>query len=127
MSLSAEPPWARLPFTYPPTAALLFVPLALFPTQVAWGLLGAASVVGLAVVISTTIGALPGRPPWLTPARATPVLTVLLLALEPVWRTLFLGQINLVLMAMVVLDVLVLKGSRYSGVLIGVAAAVKLT
>ena len=34
MSLSAEPPWARLPFTYPPTAALLFAPLALFPTQV---------------------------------------------------------------------------------------------
>ncbi|MFL6144670.1 MAG: glycosyltransferase 87 family protein [Labedaea sp.] len=127
MSLSAEPPWARLPFTYPPTAALLFVPLALVPTQVSWGVLGAASVVGMAVVITTTIGALPGRPPWLTPARATPVLTVLLLGLEPVWRTLFLGQINLVLMALVVLDVLALKGSRYSGVLIGVAAAVKLT
>jgi alpha-1,2-mannosyltransferase len=44
-----------------------------------------------------------------------------------VWRTLVLGQINVVLMALVVLDVLVLKGSRWSGVLIGVAAAVKLT
>ena len=46
MFLSAEPPWARLPFTYPPTGTLLFVPLALFPTQVSWGLLGVVSVPG---------------------------------------------------------------------------------
>jgi alpha-1,2-mannosyltransferase len=45
-----------------------------------------------------------------------------------VWRTLFLGQINLILMAMVVVDVLVLGRARHvGGVLVGVAAAVKLT
>jgi alpha-1,2-mannosyltransferase len=116
MSLSAEPAWARLPFTYPPTAALLFAPLGMFPTQVSWGLLGALSLLGMTFVIRTCVLALPDRPSWLTPGKATLVLSVLLL-----------GQINLVLMAMVVVDVLVLKGSRYSGGLTGVAAAVKLT
>jgi alpha-1,2-mannosyltransferase len=133
MSLSAEPPWARLPFTYPPTAALLFVPLALFPTQVSWGLLAAVSVLAMAVVIRVCLGALPRRPAWLAPGPATAVLAVLLLGIEPVWRTLFLGQINLILMALVVVDVLVLGAAtrpgvrRLGGVLIGIAAAVKLT
>lgn len=130
--LSAEPPWARLPFTYPPTGALLFVPLALFPTQVCWGVLAAISVLALALVIRTAIQVLPSRPTWLRPARTTVVLTVLALAIEPVWRTLFLGQINLILMALVVTDVLVLgtvtgRARHLGGVLVGVAAAVKLT
>nr|WP_133909133.1 glycosyltransferase 87 family protein [Actinophytocola oryzae] len=126
--LSSEPPWARLPFTYPPTGALLFVPLALFATQISWGVLGALSVLALALVVRTAIQSLPTRPTWMTPARTTVIVTVLALGLEPVWRTLFLGQINLILMALVVVDVLVLGRSRYlGGVLVGVAAAVKLT
>ncbi|MGH3760907.1 glycosyltransferase 87 family protein [Actinophytocola sp.] len=130
--LSAEPPWARLPFTYPPTGALLFVPLALFPTQVSWGVLAAISVLALALVVRVGIQTLPSRPAWLTPARTTIVLTILALGIEPVWRTLFLGQINLILMALVVTDVLVLgtvtgRARHLGGVLVGVAAAVKLT
>jgi alpha-1,2-mannosyltransferase len=128
MSLSAEPPWARLPFTYPPTGALLFVPLALFATQISWGLLGALSVLALALVVRVAIQNVPTRPAWMTPARTTVVVTVLALGLEPVWRTLLLGQINIILMALVVVDVLLLKRSRYfGGVLVGIAAAVKLT
>jgi alpha-1,2-mannosyltransferase len=128
MFLSAEPPWARLPFTYPPTSTLLFVPLALFPTQVSWGILGALSVLGLATVVRVAIQNVPTRPTWMRPAQTTIVVTVLALGLEPVWRTLFLGQINLILMALVVVDVLVLGRSRhFGGVLVGVAAAVKLT
>jgi alpha-1,2-mannosyltransferase len=127
MSLSAEPSWARLPFTYPPTAALLFTPLAIFPTQVSWGVLGAAGVLGMAAVIKLCIGAVQERPSWLTTGRAATVLTLVLLLIEPVWRTIVLGQINLVLMALVVVDVLALRGKRGGGVLIGVAAAVKLT
>jgi alpha-1,2-mannosyltransferase len=130
--LSAEPPWARLPFTYPPTGALLFVPLALFPTQVSWGILAAISVLALALVVRVSVQALPSRPGWLTPARTTVVLTIVALGIEPVWRTLFLGQINLILMALVVTDVLVLgtvagRARHLGGVLVGVAAAVKLT
>ncbi|WP_035305336.1 glycosyltransferase 87 family protein [Actinokineospora inagensis] len=129
MALSAEPSWARLPFTYPPTAALLFVPLAAVPTQVAWGLLAAVSLLLLTWVIKTAVRAVPGRPGWLEPDKTAVVLGVLLVGLEPVWRTVFLGQINIVLMALVVADVLVLgaRGSRAGGVLVGVAAAVKLT
>lgn len=126
--LSSEPSWARLPFTYPPTGALLFVPLALFPTQVSWGVLAAISVLALALVVRVVIQNLPDRPTWMAPATTTVVVTALALAIEPVWRTLFLGQINLILMALVVVDVLVLGRSRHlGGVLVGVAAAVKLT
>jgi alpha-1,2-mannosyltransferase len=132
MWLSAEPPWARLPFTYPPTGALLFVPLALFPTQISWGVLSALSVLALALVVRIAIQNVPRRPTWMTPARTTVIVTALALVLEPVWRTLFLGQINLILMALVVVDALVLgtvtgRARHLGGVLIGVAAAVKLT
>jgi alpha-1,2-mannosyltransferase len=132
-TLAPEPWWALLPFTYPPTAALLFVPLAIVPTQIAWGVLTAVSVLAMALVIRVSIGSLPvpvaGPRWWSSPARATLVFSLLLLGLEPVWRTIFLGQINLILMALVVVDVLVVtaRGSRWSGVLVGIAAAVKLT
>ncbi|HVV13197.1 glycosyltransferase 87 family protein [Amycolatopsis sp.] len=132
-TLAPEPWWALLPFTYPPTAALLFVPLAVVPTQVAWGVLTAISVLAMALVIRVAIGSLPkpaaGPRWWSSPARATLVFSVLMLGLEPVWRTIFLGQINLILMAMVVVDVLVFtaRGARGGGILIGIAAAVKLT
>jgi alpha-1,2-mannosyltransferase len=132
-TLTSEPFWALLPFTYPPTAALLFVPLAALPLEVAWGVLTAISMLSMALVIRVAIGSLP-RPAddgprwWASPARATLVFSIVFLGLEPVWRTIFLGQINLILMAMVVLDMLVIcaRGSRWGGVLVGVAAAVKL-
>ncbi|RZS33878.1 alpha-1,2-mannosyltransferase [Herbihabitans rhizosphaerae] len=124
MSLPASPPWQPLPFTYPPTAALLFTPLAALPVQVAWGVLAALSVLALAVVVKVCFDCLPtlsGRA-WL-PAGAL----LLAFGLEPVWWTITLGQINLILLALIVVDVLVLRGNRWSGVLIGIAAAVKLT
>ena len=132
MFLSAEPSWAQLPFTYPPTGAPLFVPLLLFPTQVSWGVLGALSVLALLLVVRVAVQAVPNRPQWMRPARTTLLLGVAVLAIEPVWRTLALGQVNLILLALVVVDVLVLGRSagraRYAGgVLVGVAAAVKLT
>jgi alpha-1,2-mannosyltransferase len=133
-TLPNEPWWALLPFTYPPTAALIFVPLAAFPTQISWGLITAVSLGAMALSIRTAIGALP-RPAadgprwWASPARSTIVFFLVFLALEPVWRTIFLGQINLILMAMIMLDMLVIgaRGSRWGGVLVGVAAAIKLT
>ncbi|MTD54987.1 glycosyltransferase 87 family protein [Amycolatopsis pithecellobii] len=132
-TLAPEPWWALLPFTYAPSASLLFVPLAILPTQIAWGVLAAISVLALALVIRVTIGSLPtplaGPRWWSSPARATLVFSVVLLCLEPVWRTIFLGQINLILMALVVVDVLVVtaRGGRGGGIMVGVAAAVKLT
>ncbi len=136
--LTALPDWVRLPFTYTPAAAPLFLPLALVPSGLVWGVIGFLSVVAVTVVIAVVSwpsGHL--RKAWVLPAG-----TAIALVLEPVWKTLFLGQINLILMAFVVLDVLVLparggvdgpsagkraSGRCWSGVLIGVAAAIKLT
>ncbi|KHF43885.1 glycosyltransferase 87 family protein [Saccharomonospora viridis] len=132
-TLGSEPWWALLPFTYPPAAALLFTPLAFFPVQVAWGVVSAVSFLALALVVRVTIASLPRLvgelPRWASPARATLIFTIVFFGLEPVWRTVFLGQINIILMALVMLDVLVVcrRDSRWGGVLVGVAAAVKLT
>ncbi|MEV4319306.1 glycosyltransferase 87 family protein [Actinocrispum sp. NPDC049592] len=129
MTLGAEPWWAQLPFTYTPFAALVFVPLTILPTVVAWGVLSAASVLSLSLVIRITLEKVPNRPGWLDPRKATVWFSILMLGMEPVWRTLFLGQINILLMLLVVLDVLVIAAgnSRWGGVLVGVAAAIKLT
>ncbi|MGW5722667.1 glycosyltransferase 87 family protein [Amycolatopsis sp. NPDC003865] len=127
--LTALPDWVRLPFTYTPAAAPLFLPLALVPSGLVWGVIAFLSVVALIVVI-TVVSSPPGRASLLGRRWwALPGGTAAALVLEPVWKTLFLGQINLILMAFVVLDVLVLslRGSRWAGVLIGVAAAIKLT
>lgn len=125
-TLAFEPEWAQLPFTYPPAAALLFVPLAVFPAPVAWGVLGAISIAcaGLVVVLSLRASGWLGRTPLLVAG-----LTAAVLLLEPVWRTVSLGQVNLILLALILVDVLMLtaRGSRAGGVLVGVAAAVKLT
>ena len=53
-------------------------------------------------------------------------LTVGALALEPVWQNLTFGQVNLFLMLAVLVD-LVRPERRWSGVLVGIAAGVKLT
>ena len=49
-----------------------------------------------------------------------------MLALDPVRETLMFGQVNLLLMALITYDLLVLRG-RWSGFLVGIAAGIKLT
>jgi len=109
-----------LRFTYSPFAAALFVPLALLPIDAARAVLTILSVASLATVIVVVARRLRLRPP------ATAWLVVATAALEPLMRTLLLGQVNLILMAMVVLDLLVLP-ARWRGLLIGIAAGIKLT
>jgi alpha-1,2-mannosyltransferase len=118
--------YLRLSFTYPPAAALLFTPLAALPPQLAWAVMASASALALAVVIRVAIAAVPY---WRFPAGlSTLLLTAAMLCLVPVWRTIGLGQVNVLLMAMVTVDVLAItaRGSRWGGLLVGVAAAVKL-
>ncbi|MGC7101917.1 glycosyltransferase 87 family protein [Amycolatopsis lurida] len=113
--LRALPDWTPdLPFTYPPFAALLFAPFTLLPAQLCWSLLAAAAAPALLV----TVRAFTDAPRWWLVLGG--------FALYPVWQGIGLGQVNLVLMAMVIADVLVLRQSRYRGLLIGVAAAIKL-
>jgi alpha-1,2-mannosyltransferase len=118
--------YLRLSFTYPPAAALLFAPFAFLPAQLVWAVMASASVLGLALVAGVAVARVPY---WRFPAGwSTLVLTVAMLSLVPVWRTIGLGQVNLLLMAMVIVDVLVVtdRGSRWGGLLTGAAAAMKL-
>lgn len=115
-------PATNLRFTYPPFAAVVMVPLALLPGWLATALWSAASVGALAGVI-LVVGRALRRP---VPGWLVALLTVGALALEPVWQNLTFGQINLLLMLAVLID-LVHPERRWSGVLVGVAAGVKLT
>ena len=115
-------PVTGLPFTYPPFAAVVMVPLALLPAWLAAALWTGASVGALAAVVVVVRRAL-GRP---APGWLVALLTGGALALEPVWQNLTFGQVNLFLMLAVLVD-LVRPERRWSGVLVGIAAGVKLT
>lgn len=116
-----------LPFTYPPSAAILMTPLAMMPMWLAQQLLTASSLACLGVTI------------WLVLSRVRPDLDprtklmvtmgagVVLLAIEPVRISLWFGQINMVLMAAVALDCLTEKPRWPRGLLVGIAAVTKLT
>ena len=115
-------PVMGLPFTYPPFAAVVMVPLALLPAWLAAALWTGASAAALTAVVVVVRRAL-GRPTlgWLAALVAAGAL-----ALEPVWQNVTFGQVNLVLMLAVLLDLL-RPERRLSGVLLGIAAGVKLT
>jgi alpha-1,2-mannosyltransferase len=106
-----------LPFTYPPVSAVMFGVLAVLPFAAAAFLL---TVVGLVALSLSTY--------WAAPSAVVPVVAVALaLVLEPVRTTLTFGQVNLLLMAMVACDCLLPRTRYPRGLLIGLAAAVKLT
>ncbi|GAB3744914.1 glycosyltransferase 87 family protein [Amycolatopsis oliviviridis] len=114
--LLALPGWApELPFTYPPFAALLFTSLTALPTQLCWGLLALAAAPSLYIALR----------PFVDRAHL-PLLLLGAFAMQPVWQTIGLGQVNLVLMAAVVADMVLLRDSRWRGIAIGIVAAVKL-
>jgi hypothetical protein len=111
-------------FTYTPMAAALFAPVALLPTALAEVLWELVSVAALAVAAFATLKLAGWRP-----ARSEiAAVTVVALILEPVYHTLFNGQINLMLLAIVLADVWwVSQGRRGGGLGVGIATALKLT
>jgi alpha-1,2-mannosyltransferase len=117
----------ELPFIYPPFAAIVLTPLVLVPWSVAWIGLFALSLASIAVtvyVVARSVwpaGEVPGAV-----ALATAALPLVLL-LEPVWGTLQFGQVNLILMALVAADCLTPQPRWPRGLLVGLAAAIKLT
>lgn len=111
-----------LAFTYPPIAAMLFAPVAALPVSVAAALWSFGTVVALGYAVGLVVRVLSPAAPWWT----SPALTAGSLALEPVWSHLSFGQINTLLMALVVHDLL-RADRRWSGALVGLAAGLKLT
>jgi len=127
----ARTPDLGLVFTYPPFAALLFVPLGSLATgsaALAWSVLSLASLARAMFLCLRSAG-------WLVPSgsRGPRVIvlvtgaTVLALALEPAQVTLAWGQINLILMWLVLEDYLGDVPPKRRGILTGLATAVKLT
>jgi len=116
----------ELPFTYPPFAALSFVPLAILGYNIANWLLTGVTVACVAACLwcyaaSTAAQAGAGMRrllPWALPAA---------LLLEPIRSTLTYGQINVLLMALVSFDCLTRVPRWPRGIGVGLAAALKLT
>ncbi|MGC4806490.1 glycosyltransferase 87 family protein [Micromonospora sp. DT233] len=140
-------PATTLGFTYPPFGGLVMLPMALLPVDAAGWLNALASIGALALVLAGLLRPVVDRlgwPLWLTVAIATP----LALAIEPGRETLGYGQVNLLLFALIMADLIGLRwrarrGTRFdptdgplrrfvfsgawAGAGIGLATAVKLT
>ncbi|MFG2135386.1 glycosyltransferase 87 family protein [Streptomyces sp. NPDC048650] len=116
----------HLPATYPPFAALLFIPttwISLATLKVVCVFLNAAL---LALLIHLSCKAAGLR----KAAYAAPTLlaaTALGLWLEPVFQTFVFGQVNLALACLVLWDLSRPDGARFKGFATGIAAGVKLT
>lgn len=115
-----------LAFNYPPFGALACLPLGLLGLAGSTWFMTGLSAASYLLIIRVSLG----RSGWGgSRARSwcwTGVLVVLGLALEPVQRTLIFGQVNLVLAALVILDLFVVP--RWAkGLLLGVAAGIKVT
>ncbi|GAA0949855.1 glycosyltransferase 87 family protein [Kribbella koreensis] len=118
-------PWVALPFTYPPIAAVLFVPLHLLPMPLADLTMCVGSAAGLTATMLVIAYRLRG---WNKHAITLGLAaTVAAFAFEPIRSTIGFGQINLMLMALVALDCLLPQTRWPRGALVGLAAAIKLT
>ncbi|MEO7588326.1 MAG: glycosyltransferase 87 family protein [Arachnia sp.] len=117
---------ANLPFTYPPIAAALFSFFAIMPLVAASTLVSILSILALGWVLALVLGEVTRRTLseglWL----ALPVLA-LISWLGPMRENIEFGQINVLLMALVLTDVLAGQGKPWRGWLTGLAVAIKLT
>jgi hypothetical protein len=110
-------------FTYSPFAAIVFVPVAALPLAVArvlWDLVSVAALAYSCVMVLKLAGYRP------TPIAVAGAVAAAM-ALDPVYQTLFLGQINLILLALILTDIWRVSRGRAAGLGVGVAAAIKLT
>jgi alpha-1,2-mannosyltransferase len=119
---SAVYPGTDLVFTYPIFAAILFVPFAVVPTAMAHAVVIAGSLAALWVIVHLTVREVRG--PRNALMWTVPIALVAITA-HPVLQTLLFGQINLVLVALVLTDVLANQG-RWRGALVGIATGIKL-
>ncbi|MGV9884625.1 glycosyltransferase 87 family protein [Streptomyces sp. NPDC003006] len=115
----------ELPATYPPFAALLFVPTTWLPLPALklTFLVGNTALLGLLIHLSCRLTDLRPRPRL----RHLCTATALALWLEPVFQTIVFGQINLALACLVLWDLTRPKGAPVKGLALGVAAGIKLT
>lgn len=115
-----------LPFTYPPLSAIVFSPLALVPLPVASATITVTTLILLALSVWIVLGSLDvdrGRRGWLTAG----IVGLATMTLEPIQANFSFGQINVVLMTLVLGDCLPRRTPWPRGALLGLAIALKLT
>ncbi len=126
----------NLPFTYPPLAAIVFSPFAMMPLPVATAVITAVTLVLLIVSVTMVLTSLdvwptsvaaPGPAWWRRAWVAAAVVTPTVIAFEPIRSNFSFGQINVVLMALVIADCLPRHTRWPRGLLLGFAIALKLT
>jgi alpha-1,2-mannosyltransferase len=125
-----------LPFTYPPLAAVLFSPFAVLPLNVASAAITATTLVLLIVAMTILVTRLDvwpqttviGDPAWLRRAwLAATIVALAVVHLEPIQSNFDFGQINVVLMTLVIADCVPRRTPWPRGMLLGLAIALKLT
>ena len=113
------------PFNYPPFALLPFLALVHLPllaVRLLWQALCLAAVGLIAVVLVRR-----WPRPLAGPRRAGLLIALGLLVSAPVQSDLRFGQISVLIVALAFVDAAEVTGPRWRGVLIGVAAAIKVT
>jgi alpha-1,2-mannosyltransferase len=117
----------QLKFTYTPFAAIAFVAVSLVPWHLAKDLSVAVNVIALLAALWFTYGGLGYRSRSRVRLGATLLTAAVVFWSEPVLRTIYLGQINLVLMALIIWDLCQpSEGRWWKGAATGVAAGIKL-
>ncbi|MEU0958040.1 glycosyltransferase family 87 protein [Micromonospora aurantiaca] len=121
-------PGTQYGFTYPPFAALVMLPMAYLPWGAAIVVSVTATVLASAVVIWRLLDPVARRSGW-TRWFALALALCLAAAYEPMRETVNFGQVNMLLLFLVAVDLLWLlpARSRWAGVGIGLATAIKLT
>jgi alpha-1,2-mannosyltransferase len=121
-------PDSKYGYTYPPFAALMMLPMAYLSWPASIALSVAAAAVATAAVLWWLVDPVARREGW-TRWFALAVALCLAAAFEPMRETINFGQVNALLLAVVAGDLLLLarRGSRWAGVGVGLATAVKLT
>jgi alpha-1,2-mannosyltransferase len=119
-------------FTYPPFAAVIFAVASVLPWILLRWVMTVASLAALGLSLWITFGALGYTGRRAVRLGATLGVTGLALLTEPVQQTLGLGQVNLLLMLLIVADLLtpdaLANRTRWwHGIGIGIAAGIKLT
>ena len=114
-----------LKFTYTPFAAIFFAGISYVPWSVLPRLSQVANLLFLVGATWFTAGAL-GCRGWRSRLGAALLGGAAALLTEPVFRTMYLGQINLLLMAAIIGDLRQPDSRRFKGVATGLAAGVKL-
>ena len=121
-----------LKFTYTPFAAVAFALVSFIPWTPLWILSVVVNMVSLLVALWYTFRAL-GYADRRARLGATLVAAAVTFWLQPVVRTIYLGQVNLILMAAIIWDLTQLdfdnskKRRWWAGVVTGIAAGIKLT